>query len=400
MRKKLFQVISCLLISIILTGSILFCYEKYLDSAQQKTTYNSAVGRTYGNSKKDKGITLLQRGSNEDNLLIFGSSELGSNVPQNPKNMFPNTELNCNVNIIGDAYVQDLLNTIKVGALSDSLKNKKIVVIVSIQWFMQWLPFLGNEIDVNGYNSNFSELQFYRLMQNPNLSSDIKKYICTRTFELSKGESSLERSNIFSYLYSKNNFLSNSALTVLKPYYSIREKFLSLKDKHQGLEEMNKFQYAPIQKTKQINWSEEEIEAQKMGQAACTNNKFYIEDDYYSANIKPQLDHLKNSNSNTNLLNSNELKDYEIFLKTCQELNIRPYIIFMPTNGFYYDYTGLSAEKRYDFYNFLESKTDEYGFDYLDMRDKEYEPYFLKDIMHLGWKGWLYVDKKITQYYS
>lgn len=30
----------------------------------------------------------------------------------------------------------------------------------------------------------------------------------------------------------------------------------------------------------------------------------------------------------------------------------------------------------------------------------EYEDYFLKDVMHLGWKGWVYVDEAIDKYYK
>lgn len=99
-------------------------------------------------------------------------------------------------------------------------------------------------------------------------------------------------------------------------------------------------------------------------------------------------------------MKSKEWDDYELFLKTCKELELKPYFIIVPTNGFYYDYLGLSKEKRTQFYDKLESMAKDHGFDYLDMRQKEYEPYFFKDIMHLGWKGWIYVSKKITEYYS
>ena len=35
-----------------------------------------------------------------------------------------------------------------------------------------------------------------------------------------------------------------------------------------------------------------------------------------------------------------------------------------------------------------------------DFSNKEYEEYFLKDIMHLGWKGWVYLDDKVYQFYK
>lgn len=48
----------------------------------------------------------------------------------------------------------------------------------------------------------------------------------------------------------------------------------------------------------------------------------------------------------------------------------------------------------------MRSEAEKYGFDVLTMEDKEYEPYFMRDVMHLGWKGWLYVDEKITEHYA
>ena len=70
------------------------------------------------------------------------------------------------------------------------------------------------------------------------------------------------------------------------------------------------------------------------------------------------------------------------------------------TSGYYYDYIGIDKEKRYSVYDKLVEIINNYGFDYLDLRDKEYVPYFYKDVMHFGWKGWLYVDEQITKYYK
>ena len=36
----------------------------------------------------------------------------------------------------------------------------------------------------------------------------------------------------------------------------------------------------------------------------------------------------------------------------------------------------------------------------LDLTGYEYESYFLCDTMHLGWKGWLAVDKAIAEFWE
>ena len=42
---------------------------------------------------------------------------------------------------------------------------------------------------------------------------------------------------------------------------------------------------------------------------------------------------------------------------------------------------------------------EEYGIQMLDLTGYEYEPYFMCDTMHLGWKGWLTVDRALIDYY-
>ena len=56
--------------------------------------------------------------------------------------------------------MQDLLNGIKIGALGDGFKDKKIILIVSLQWFLE------KEINKDGFKAHFSELQFYKTMNN------------------------------------------------------------------------------------------------------------------------------------------------------------------------------------------------------------------------------------------
>lgn len=265
MWKKVIKASSLIIFAVFITSLTVVIYNHHLDLklAEFKGIRNSAVSRSYGLNELSKGITILDHDAKNNNLIILGSSEFGSNVPQNPRYMFPNSQLNCDVDMVGKAYVQDLLNAVKISSLSDSFKNKKVVIIVSVQWFMQSLPFLGNQIDVNGFNSNFSELQFYRTMNNNNLSADVKKQMCKRIFELSKGESSLERTNIYAYLYSRDNIFSRAALTALKPYYSLREYLLSVRDKQHALERLIELHDKAKKIPRKINWDEEDISAGK-----------------------------------------------------------------------------------------------------------------------------------------
>ena len=97
---------------------------------------------------------------------------------------------------------------------------------------------------------------------------------------------------------------------------------------------------------------------------------------------------------------SAEWKDYEFFLGVCNELDLHPYVVIMSTNGFYYDYIGITKNKRDEYYDASEQISAKYGIECLNLKDQEYEPYFYCDVMHLGWKGWPYVCKKIVEHFS
>ena len=116
----------------------------------------------------------------------------------------------------------------------------------------------------------------------------------------------------------------------------------------------------------------------------------------YIKNVKA----FKGSKKNIDLMKSKEFDDYELYLDTCVDLGIKPYIILIPTNGKWYDYTGMTKESRDDFYDTVEKMAKEKGFEVLNLKDEEYTPYFMYDVMHLGWKGWIKVEEELYKHFK
>ncbi|MBO0544535.1 hypothetical protein EXQ38_06745 [Clostridium botulinum] len=50
--------------------------------------YSDDISAIYGNTVKDKGVILQKQSINKNNLLMYGSSELGVDIQQNPTNFF------------------------------------------------------------------------------------------------------------------------------------------------------------------------------------------------------------------------------------------------------------------------------------------------------------------------
>ena len=395
MIKKILKYISYVLIPLTVVVLFAYYYNNYLEKSIV-SDYNSALGCNYGVDEMNKGVTLLKNNANKGDLMLLGSSELANAdyIVENPANMFPNTDLDSQVCLVGRAGTQSLLDAIKVGAMGDDFKDKKVVFLISLQWF------LDREIDVNSFRANFSEIQFYKFMNNSKIDDTVKRYVAKRTHALLRGQSSLAAPCFYAYLYSKNNLFFDAAFNIFKPYYYLKEKFLDVKDNHESYKIVKKYKNYPDKKLQKIDWEKEFEIAEETGKRECTNNNFYVYDSYYTEYLQYNLDVLRGYYSGVKLCESDELKDYEMALKLFNQIGVKPYIVIVSTNGYYYDYVGLTREKRLKLYDELVNYAQKYNIDYLDLRDYEYTPYFYKDVMHLGWKGWLYLNEKFAKYFS
>lgn len=116
---------------------------------------------------------------------------------------------------------------------------------------------------------------------------------------------------------------------------------------------------------------------------------------YYEKNFGKNLDKMKGRYDYVNLLESREFDDYELTLSVCKDLGIKPVVVMLPAMDKFYNLTGISREERHAFYDKAEKMAKQKGFDVIDLRDKETEKYYLRDVMHLGTKGWVDVCEKL-----
>ena len=131
-----------------------------------------------------------------------------------------------------------------------------------------------------------------------------------------------------------------------------------------------------------------------------TNNDFGMLNDYYTTYIGSRLERQANQDASLDYSVSKEYDDLRLLLEVCRQKGIQPLFIHVPLHGQWSDYTGFTAERRQQYYDNVRAIVEEYGVQMLDLTGYEYEPYFMCDVMHLGWKGWLEVDQALVQYYN
>lgn len=353
--------------------------------------YDDSLGHEYAvDLSQYRFNTSLDR----NNLMLLGSSELSSPVEQNPRDFFPIKTFDAKPTVVGVAYVQDLQHSINVGSYHGNLSDKKMVYVLSLQWF-----FDKSGIDNDSFVPHFSPIRYYNFMNNKRLSASTKQKTSKRVMGLLKNKARFSPEYLYAWMHVNNDWYRQVTRVAFEPYYWTRIHILSIRDKIAIYNKLNKIEKINFT-TKDIQWDKEFEKATEQGKKACTNNQYYLNDEYYNQYIAANIEKIKGAYSDTDLINSKEVSDYKNFLEVCREQKAQPLIVIMPVNGRMYDHMGLTKEKRADFYKYAENMAKSYGFKVLNYPDREYEPYFMIDTMHLGWRGWLQIDKDIVEHFN
>lgn len=355
----------------------------------------SVMGKQCFDVVKDKSSLDKQIFSDKDYLFMLGSSELGISVPQNPMEFYPFKDGDFKMNCFGRPFVQSLQHTAYLGG-GDIKNNQKVVFMLSIQWFEK-----TNAIKPDYFANNFSEVQFYKFMENPKISVENKRYYAERVYGLLSTAKKYLGEAYYAKLYLDTSIFSEVQKIALKPYYKMKKYLLATQDKaliYKKLKELpNK---KNEQQLREINWDEEYAKIEKENEKIMSTNQFNLEDKTYSINLKDKIDKHKDEYKNVNFMKSKEMEDYKFFLSVCKDLGIKPYIVVQPVNGWFYDFAGLNKDQRDEWSKTVTKIAEDNNFEALDLHGYDYKKYFLIDRQHLGKEGWLKVDEGIYKYFN
>jgi D-alanine transfer protein len=361
------------------------------------------VTQTIGGSQSEVGFqgTILQEKAMEsqDILPVYGSSEFSAYSEFHPSRIFEGKPSGFAPFLVGRGGTQDIIHALNIAALGDSLKDKKIAIILSAQWFSP------EGIAPGYFNQNFSPLHTYRMLYNESLSKSAKQQLSERLLEFTA---------TFDEHPTLQALLNQQVATRQTP--SCQSVSLEVKGRIEMAELEARDAAKTILLTRQMNpdyiarnvtttvpalpaWSVLKAKATEQAKAATQNNKFGILDEYYTEHIQSKLTENQGSASKAALYPSPEYQDLELLLQILEDVNAKPLFIIVPVNGPWYDYTGFPAEERQAYYARIETMVRDKDFEVENFVDHEYDAYFLQDIMHLGWKGWVYVDEALDQFY-
>lgn len=329
----------------------------------------------------------------ENTVVLLGSSELPYyDEISHPMIITNYGNADFNIMMLGVGYIQSLQHTINAGGLEPYIENRKVVLNLSPQWFTQ------EGVNPDAFSSRFSPRMLNAFMENNKISNELKQKVLERCEELfSSYPDGLEM--LSRYEDELNGGIHNP---IDKIKFWITDKIDKMKAERDLIEILPEYKLGT---ESFINFDEIDFDALLaestiQGETECTNNDFYIYNDYFDTYIKPSLEEYKDSYATMSYSVSPEYDDLKLFLDVCKELDLEVMLINTPVNGFWYDYAGFPQERREEYYQNIRDIAEEYDVEILDLSVHEYTPYFLKDIMHMGWKGWVYIDEGIYSFYK
>jgi len=323
-------------------------------------------------------------------LVLFGSSELSSEVPQNPRTLLPTKVSDFDLYLSGRGYTQSLAHAIELAAISDQLPQpRRVALIISPQWFTT------EGATKESFAEVFSAPQMAAMMGNPNLRPATRAAVLERARSLSAGSPWFPavtglRTALTSALRSPADALQRRA-DVLKAISQASRSTASMTAPFKvqpGSVSIGRF-----------DWTAARSEGEAQGRAATSNNQFAVLDSYFDKYIRERLPTLKGSLESGDYSGASpEWADLQLFLDVAKDLQVEVLLISVPMNGRWYDYAGYPQARRAHYYDRIRQVATSAGVQLADLSSHEYEPYFLVDIMHLGWKGWLDVTEACARF--
>lgn len=373
--RKCMAMSAGLLLALLLTAG----FERYLSI--QISDHSAAVRdyRTYERFWSSGAQKLIM---DQNTLPVFGSSELVSleDYEENVSSFLNGPDMN--IVTIGAGSFQSLNHAIALGAIGDAVPGQKVALILSPQWF-------GEQENLkNAFPERFGEENLLEFLKNDKISDANKAYVLDRAFSL-LSDSPMQYLRIEKYKKAYENRFSIDGIytSIMRKYWNLRGKYLVYKQ----LPDMRK--ELPSADLSALDYDEMLKLAECQGEASCTNNDFGIYDSYWDTYVKETYEKGEVTEKTQIFTESVEYEDLRCFLNVAKELELEVILVSVPVHEKWYRYQGWLCDQ---YYSNIQTIAKEYpNISLVDLTEYADEKYFLKDVMHLGWKGWVRVNEAL-----
>lgn len=389
MKKKLFAIFGPILLAFGLIA--VFFTSSYRVDLTDPTVIKKAS--TSMSENVLKGDTIKNEALAEKKYVpFFGSSELSRISPFHPSVLAEKYHRDYRPFLLGAPGTQSLSQYMMMRSAGDDLKNKKIVFIISPQWFVK------DGVKKDYFDTYYSQLQTLDWLFSLKKITPADRYLARRLLHFSIVKKD-EKLTEMLQMIKKGQLPSVEKRNQLRLDWNILKREdemfsnIGLKSKQDKIDQAMKPLPANYQEKVLANLAE------NIGRKSTSDNSFELKNDFYKERIRHHLKELKNSQKKWDYRFSPEFSDFQLVLQQLAQEQAEALFIIPPVNQKWSDYTGLSQEMLQGFAKKIKFQLQSQGFDRIaDFTKMADQPYFMEDTIHLGWKGWLAADQRIRPF--
>lgn len=390
MKRKLFMAVGPLVVAVVVLLGLLFLPVTILPTGQKQIN-NSATAISTNIMKGEK---VYQAAMEEKRMIpFFGSSELSRFDAFHPSVLAEKYDRNYTPYLIGNAGSQSLTHFLAMEGMGESLTNKKAVFIISPQWFVK-----GGAPSMM-FDSHFSPLQTYEFILSDEVDSPQRRYAAERFLEY-KAVCSDQNMEKMLHKIEKGESITKGQ----KGYAKLKRQVLRNEDKLFGAYVSGKNAKKVQNQLKNLpnTYDNEQLDqkAYEVGKKSSTNNPYQIKNGFYKTRIQPIEGELAGSQKTFDYEFSKEFSDFQVVLDKMEANNMNVRFVIPPVNQKWLKYTGLSQEMLNNFSKKITHQLTSQGFQVIDLSGDGSEDYFMQDTIHIGWRGWVALDKQLDPFLS
>lgn len=344
------------------------------------------------------GYSIKDQAFSDDKFLpILGSSELEHFDAFHPSVWADKYDKSWTPFLAGKPGTQSLTHFFYLNSMSQQLKNRKLVFIISPQWFKpQGIPVPALE--------NFtSKGEVYSWLRTANPHAFATQQLAQRLMRVpSFTDDMLIKSALKNLARQKKlNPAQRTSVALADQFWKKEDllfSFVSTSERNQnrGMKQIRKLEQqlpenpTPVQLNKR---------AYDLGEKAANNNPWGINNEVWNRH-RNALTASKGRGQSVNYLVSPEWTDFQQLLNQLAANHNDVQFVIQPVNGKWdSDYAGFSYGTFADFATKIKLQLNSQGFhNVLDLTPKYYEPYYSGDTIHMGTRGWLAMDRAIDKF--
>lgn len=341
-----------------------------------------------------KGEDVKNAAEKENYIPIMGSSELSRMDPFHPSSVARKYHWKNQPFLLGNPGTASLTHALSVGGMTN-LKGNKVVYIISPQWFSK------SGVQADAFKYFLSPLQLTGFILNSNHGDKaMNKYIANRALDMGVSKGPIENDAL-------ERIAKGQQITSFQRFYinSFSRSSLKSQDDLFGSISMNDHEKKIDDATSKLpatyNYQKLDKLAVKLAKKNSVDNEFQINNKFYNKQLRDRMIKYRNTHTHVTYNRSPEYNDFQALLYMFAQNKTEVMFVIQPINPYWVKYTGMPMSSITNFDRKIKYQLRSQGFNNIvDLSNVKNPNYIAEDTIHMGWRGWLMMDRHLKNYYK